>query len=279
MRRSRIAGFTLVELLVVIAIIGILIGLLLPAVQAVRAAARSTQCRNNLKQLGLALHNYHQSVKCFPVGNVYPTFWTFQTMLLPYVEEKALYELCNFKAHDCFHSVMEKPGKKGAPSHPLDVMNCPADPKAGSLWIDDDYWGTYATGSYFGVVGTEKHATDGMLYSNSGVRAIEVIDGTSMTLFVGERGAVHDHLFGWWGCGYGSEGTGVGDNLLDVEFGLSAGSQQPEHRFHFWSHHPGGGAQFLFVDSSVHFLSYHIDYQLFRDLSTRDGGEVVELDF
>ena len=95
-------GFTLIELLVVIAIIAVLIALLLPAVQAAREAARRTQCVNNLKQLGLGLHNYHQSIGSFPMGVSY-TYgnywgqWSAQALLLPYMEQQSIYNSCNFK--------------------------------------------------------------------------------------------------------------------------------------------------------------------------------------
>jgi prepilin-type N-terminal cleavage/methylation domain-containing protein/prepilin-type processing-associated H-X9-DG protein len=284
MLHCRLRGFTLVELLVVITIIGILIALLLPAVQAAREAARSIQCRNNLKQLGLALHQYHTALKAFPIGNVGPpgqlgcrnggTWWTFQTMTLPYLEKQGLYTLIDFQKYStCFDHVMAQPGKIGAPSHQVDLFNCPSDPKAGQLWTDT-YWGSYATGNYFGVMGTTQTAGNGMLFSNSFVTLSDVTDGTSNTLFVGERGAVGDCQYGWWGCGAGDNCTGDGDNLLHTEFGLTQGGQETPHRFHFWSYHPGG-AYFLLVDGSVQYLTYNIDYHLFQALSTRAGREAV----
>jgi prepilin-type N-terminal cleavage/methylation domain-containing protein/prepilin-type processing-associated H-X9-DG protein len=273
MHRHVRLGFTLVELLVVIAIIGLLIALLLPAVQAAREAARRAQCTNNLKQIGLGLHNYSTAIRTFPIGNVQHTYWTCFTLVLPYLEQEPVYEMADFSFDDCFQCNMASPGKKGAPAQRLEVMDCPSDPRAEEQWTDS-YWGTYDTGNYFGVIGTSLYANNGTLYSNSKIRVADVKDGTSNTLFVGERGGVMDNLYSWWGCGYGEYGTGSGDNLLHTEFGLAEGGEAPQHRFHFWSHHPGG-ADFLFVDGSVHFLSYTIDYHNFQALSTRAGGEVV----
>src|SRR3954451_7113913 len=117
MRKRR--GFTLIELLVVIAIIAVLIALLLPAVQAAREAARRAQCVNNLKQLGLALHNYNSATGAFPPGTVSTmadptqgvpdglstwTSWSPQAMLLPYLEQTALYNATNFNWHCCWYS-------------------------------------------------------------------------------------------------------------------------------------------------------------------------------
>lgn len=283
MRRLGRSGFTLVELLVVIAIIGILVALLLPAVQAAREAARRTQCTNNLKQFGLALHNYHTSFRCFPTGNVRYRYWSFQALMLPMLEQGPLYDQADFEAPTCFVDNRSAPGMKGTPSVPLAVVRCPSDPRNGEIWHNPSVfggydWGYYATGNYFGVIGTEAYANDGMLFSNSAIAVRDVLDGTSSTLFVGERGITRELLYGWWACGTGGPTSPYpcarGDNLLDTEQGLTPGDDDIAHRYHFWSYHPGG-AQFLFGDGSSQFLSYTIDYQLFLDLSTRAGGEVV----
>jgi prepilin-type N-terminal cleavage/methylation domain-containing protein len=275
MRRADRRGFTLVELLVVIAIIGILIALLMPAVQAAREAARRTQCRNRLKQIGLALHGYTPLHNCFPIGNVHGTYWSFQTAILPQLEQANLYDTADFKNYStAFEYIRLQPDMKGSASVPLPAMQCPSDPKAGEV-ASDDYWGNYAAGNFYGVIGTAYDATDGMLFSNSDVRFSDVRDGTSTTLFVGERGNVLNNWWGWWGCGYGKAGTGAGDNLIDTELGLTKGGQADLHRYHFWSHHPGG-AQFLLGDGGVHFLSYNIDHQTLNDMATRAGEEVVD---
>ena len=104
-RNAAPRAFTLIELLVVIAIIAVLVALLLPAVQQAREAARRTQCRNNLKQYGIALHNYHDAHQIFPIGNVGNRFWTFQAMLLPFLDQISLFNRCNFNyPGTCFNS-------------------------------------------------------------------------------------------------------------------------------------------------------------------------------
>ncbi len=128
--------------------------------------------------------------------------------------------------------------------------------------------------SFNDKIGLWETANDGVLFSNSAVRISDINDGTSQTLMLGERGHVDDNVLGWWCCGYGKEGTGVGDNLLDTELGLTEGGKEAEHRYHFWSCHDQG-AQFLLADGSGHFYSYSMDYQLLNDMATRDGGEVL----
>jgi len=264
-------ALTIIELLVVIAVIGILIALLLPAVQSARETARRAHCTNNLKQLGIALHMHHDTHNNFPKGNVYRRYWTFQMELLPNMEQEALYNEADFKAPTCFIDNANN-GGEGAMAKRLPVMQCPSDGRADELFVDSQL-GTYAMTNYFGVTGTTATAENGMLFSNSRVSFKDVHDGASQTLFVGERGNVGDLLYGWWCCGAGVNDTGEADNLLSTEFGLVRGNTRNDfHRLHFWSYHPGG-ANFLFVDGSQKFLSYEIDFAVFKQISTRNGHE------
>jgi prepilin-type N-terminal cleavage/methylation domain-containing protein/prepilin-type processing-associated H-X9-DG protein len=269
-------GFTLVELLIVIAIIGSLVALLFPAVQAAREAARRTHCVNNVKQLALALHAYHDAKGHFPVGNVRYKYWTFQTMLLPYMEQQALFDQCDFKAEDCYAANVSA-GGLGPPSVRQISLECPSDPNIGGLYTSTISWsaGKYALGSYMGVTGSQMFAADdGMLFLDSHTRFADCTDGAAHTLLLGERGTVDDLNWGWWCCGSGLLWSqGEGDNLLSAAQGLRPGGSETEHAYHFWSHHPSG-AMFAYVDGSVHFLSYDLDPQTLLRLSTRAGNEV-----
>lgn len=155
--RTRYA-FTLVELLVVIAIIGILIALLLPAVQAAREAARRLQCSNNLKQLGLALHGYHSAMNVLPPGGLRDNQLSFLVMLLPYMEQEALYNRANFNAGTYF-----MPGKLDLSVNSISELLCPSCPQRYSnldLYNYEEYWpskdpggkNTYTT-HYVGIMG------------------------------------------------------------------------------------------------------------------------------
>jgi prepilin-type N-terminal cleavage/methylation domain-containing protein/prepilin-type processing-associated H-X9-DG protein len=288
-------GYTLIELLLVIAIVGVLIGLLLPAVQKVRAAAQRTQCQNNLKQIGLALHNYHDTRSALPPGvtslqpgEPYPRM-TWLTRLLPYLEQDALW-----RATDAAYQYQPVPYID--PPHvgfslPVKMFSCPSDGR--TFEPQGTHQGLRAAlTSYVGVLGTAYNQPDGVLFLDSRVRLTDVTDGTSNTLMVGERPPSADCWYGWWYAGYGQAGSGSGDMLLGARernFGgpyVSGCPRGPYHfqpgqlseqcdLFHFWSLH-SGGAHFLFVDGSVHFLSSAAD-PLLPALATRNGGEAVAL--
>jgi prepilin-type processing-associated H-X9-DG protein/prepilin-type N-terminal cleavage/methylation domain-containing protein len=284
----RRCGLTLVELLVVIAIIGVLLALLLPAVQRVRGAANRMQCLNHLKQIGLALHDYHDTNRVLPPGcsyfngaDPYPHM-SWCTRLLPFLEQEAMWR-------DAQKAFAQQPFFLNNPPHTglgtvVPAFTCPADPrtlvaKEGPLKI--------AFTAYLGVEGTDQSSRDGLLFLDSRVRLTDVTDGTSNTLMVGERPPSADLVLGWWYAGWGQSKDGSCDMVLGVrernvstygpgcpsgpyQYGPGRTSNQCD-AFHFWSLH-SGGANFLFADGSVRFLSYSAN-AVMPALATRAGGE------
>jgi prepilin-type N-terminal cleavage/methylation domain-containing protein/prepilin-type processing-associated H-X9-DG protein len=291
---GRRAAFSLLELLVAVAIIAVLIGLLLPAVQRVRESGLRAKCLNNLKQIGLALHNFHEAQGTFPTGHTskkpgepYP-FLAWTARLLPYLEQGDLWRQAEA-------DYRRQPNPFGPPQHPglatpVRAYSCPSDGRAESVQ-DTHRDHRVALTNYVGVIGTNWRNLDGALIADRPVRLTEITDGASATLLVGERPPSTDFWFGWWYAGVGQNGsTGSPDMLLGVRELNGGGSytwycpRAAAHYvpgrfdeqcdvFHFWSPHPGG-AHFLFGDGSVHFLAYSAD-AIMPALATRAGGEAV----
>jgi prepilin-type N-terminal cleavage/methylation domain-containing protein len=267
-------GFTLIELLVVIAIIAILIALLLPAVQQAREAARRTQCRNNLHQLGLALHNYHDTHNTFPMGKGHDTglgatslHISWATSILPFVDEAALYNAYN---HGRNFDTADNTTVTGSY---LAQFWCPSDatqPMAGSQM------GTCYAGNQ-GQCGVGSYnCTTGILYERSRTRIRDIRDGTSQTVLVGECNSPSPNVTeprrvfaGRYS--YNCRVTGVPMNSYPT---TGSGHAFPIPA-DFGSFHEGG-AFFLFGDGQVRFLSENMDQTTFSALGTRAGNELVD---
>ncbi|MEA1952204.1 MAG: DUF1559 domain-containing protein [Planctomycetota bacterium] len=317
MKFRKTRGFTLVELLVVIAIIGILIALLLPAVQSAREAARRMQCSGNFKQVGLALHNYHTSHRCFPPGTTWNWAkgyygWSWSAFILPYLEESALDNALDFE------SAYWLAGGREPGGYSLPIYNCPSDPQSGG-------WTEWSSGYYLGKTDVEDYRStnitgvgdshrwerndpyganrNGMLFANKSIRVADVSDGTSGTLFVGEvtgaRGRHPSQGDAWFqhtwftynchGLQYGINGPmtlpgGRDDsptgNPIDGIGGNYGGNRHNElfAELGFSSWHPGG-CHFSMVDGSVHFFTTDMDLSVLQALATRAGGETVDAEF
>ena len=290
-------AFTLIELLVVIAIIAVLIALLLPAVQQAREAARRTQCRNNMHQLGLALHNYHDVHRCFPAG----TFgqmaatsdgWSPHCMILPFIDEAAVYNSLNFDDS-------RSPANKTAAAQRLDQLLCPSysGTTTGFHICGSGATSVYgAATSYCSVMGSMTVAQIGSWSSYwNGVttysyccRIRNIRDGTSNTFLMGESGNLRGSCYSkvWYNAyGYGCNRTLVSlawPINYDLRWG-EGGETRPTscNNYHmgccmsFGSPHEGG-AFFLMADGQVRFISENIDINTYRALGTRAGNELID---
>jgi prepilin-type N-terminal cleavage/methylation domain-containing protein/prepilin-type processing-associated H-X9-DG protein len=308
--RTKSHGFTLVELLVVIAVIAILISLLLPAVQAARESARRTQCRNNLKQLGIALHNYHDVMRLLPPGyvagspdrsNTNPG-WGWGAMLLPYLEQSALHSKLDFRLS------LTDPKNATPVATFLPGFVCPSDIYSPTPFtIASDAAGTMPVVqvtpcSYVGCVGNDASTVDdnsvpwnGVLYRNSKTRISDITDGTTYTIVVGERAWCQ--VNGMW---VGAPNTGLiqagklNRNAPSTETAAFAilghahfingiGQDNDANMDDFSSMHPGG-ANCLFADGSVRYLQSTFTDDptgwpaIVQAMGTRGGGEMISLD-
>jgi prepilin-type N-terminal cleavage/methylation domain-containing protein/prepilin-type processing-associated H-X9-DG protein len=302
--RSR-HGFTLVELLVVIAIIGILVALLLPAVQAAREAARRSSCGNNLKQIALALDNYEGTYKRYPPGRVgcdginggpcngNPGYERVGTsgfvMLLPFLENQPLYDAFNFSDGPWVGTSTWLATNKLAVETRPEVIVCPSDTAQKVVSVTDGTTTALAaTGSYafvHGRMGPSSGISETLKLYNTGMFVYKIpfmrrhnMDGTSNTIYVGETiNGHHDQSRNIWTQAGRHESslrntenpinTPAGTGITTSPYGIPLNGV-------FASRHPGG-AQFAFGDGHVQFISANVNLATYRALSTREGEEPV----
>jgi prepilin-type N-terminal cleavage/methylation domain-containing protein len=290
--RTRHRGFTLVEILVVIAIIGILVGLLLPAVQAAREAARRTSCFNNMKQVGLALHNYHDTFKTLPSGwlahdpvtrQPWPdgeTGWGWASLVLPFIEQNNLATGVIQYGQPVLAPVNDTARLSYVP-----IYRCSSDINGSQQQFD---LGTssgspvrLAIANYVGMFGSQELEDcegqpvgftclgDGTFQHQQGIRLADILDGLSNTYMVGERSSRIEHST-WVGM------IPDGDEAYARILGIADHPPNSDeiHLDDFMSQHPMG-TNFLLADGSVRLISETIDLNIYIAQSTRAGNEPV----
>lgn len=295
-------GFTLIELLVVISIIGVLIALLLPAVQQAREAARRTQCVNNLKQIGIALHNYESSRGCFPSGyisafdrngNDLGPGWGWTALALPQMEQTPTYAAINFSLN------IERPDNLTARLIVVQSFLCPSNEFRPSFeaWSRDISTGAplayicdVAASHYVGVFGTSEPGVNGngIFMRNGKIGVRDVRDGTAQTFAIGERAPILGDAT-WTGSvtnavlvspagDVGTTHPETGPSMVLGHVGeLNLPNSSKSDVNQFYSLHPGG-VNFLFADGHVSLIKSTINYRVYLALATRAGGEVVSAD-
>ncbi|QDS86563.1 Type II secretion system protein G precursor [Rosistilla ulvae] len=300
--KHRVRGFTLIELLVVIAIVGILVGLLLPAVQAVRESARRMKCQNNLKQFGLALHSYHDTHNQFPSAYLRSNHAFWSAAILPYVEQNNVYQTLDFNLPASWRMI-GNPNAIALQTR-FDLFQCPS---ASNRQGNDDFLVDRVPSNYIacgsGLItreagpdpGPQKlmyhQDIDGFIFDQSRTRIRDMKDGTTQTIAVSEAVNLPEiHDVDYWGLGssvdhwpIGSPSFGsnevsevMGSTGVPINVSLDRTTERSidERELCFSSRHRGG-VQAVLVDGHVKFFAETIDPQIWSALGTRNNGEVI----
>jgi prepilin-type N-terminal cleavage/methylation domain-containing protein/prepilin-type processing-associated H-X9-DG protein len=291
--RRRRAAFTLIELLVVIAIIAILIAMLVPAVQKVRESAARAQCSNHIKQMALAIHGYYGEYKKFPAGCNPTNLISFHVYILPYVEQKDLYQNFNLKAPYSDNSNLRQAVVR------VPTFQCPSQGQYLYTEYGSGEWyngsqKTY-TNHYYGVAGPKginpttsaKYlmkptgvqgdiALQGVMTMDSKVRIKQIIDGTSNTFLLGECSWDAAASYRTWIRGaYAVTELTATRNLANTMCSTPYNQNNNFNDVSFGSQHGGKGAHFAMADGSVRYLSSQVSLGLLFSLASKDGDEPV----
>lgn len=296
-------GFTLIELLVVIAIIAILMGLLLPAVQKVREAATRARCSNNLKQLGIACHSYHDVHNTLPRNSmpgssyaVNTTSWSWMAKILPYVEENALSQVVNANGNPASPLNVVLPTGGNAAAAIIRTFVCGSDANNSTPFTNRANIGNFSAAgtNYKGVCGNNwawgsfqytppgnsnngLDAGNGVMFRSDGLTPVTldgISDGSSNTFMIGEDMPSLNQHNSWAHFNHATGTCAIPLNTSLPGSAIQYGTSDWPNVYSFRSGH-NGGANFAYCDGSVRFIPQTIDLTIYRGLASRNGGETV----
>lgn len=302
MNRYGPKGFTLIELLVVIAIVAVLIGLLLPAVQKARESVSRTNCQNNLRQIGIALHNYEGRNGAYPPG--YTSYsnlndstgpgWGWAAFILPDLEQEAIYRLIDFN-----QPIGTGSNHSQARTAAVSYLRCPSDPRQEPIEVSDfqsggialsrgNYVSCYGNVPFLGMDAGMPGRGNGMFYRNSRTRNCDIQDGLSHTLMVGER-SVAKSISTWVGILPGATWKSANDGgspPSNLPTALVLGHACKDHppssengvAEDFSSAHIDG-INVLFADGSIHCVSGNVNMAVYPYTASIRDGRILQIDF